>query len=82
MTYLSHQNWKTTTELSTGIVETIIKYFQLGSYNEIHYIVRKLAYLFVFIILAILILFTVSLKWNNKKIYLRHNINEFMDMVS
>ena len=70
MTYLSHQNGEETTELSKGIVEQIIEYFQLGNYNEIHYIIRKLAHPFVFGIFAVLVLFTLSLKWNNKKKYI------------
>ena len=70
MTYLSHQNGKATTELSKGIVEKIIEYFQVENYNEIHYIIRKLAHPFVFIIFAILVLFTISLKWKSKRIYI------------
>lgn len=69
MTYLSHQIGETTTELSKGIVEKIIEYFNLTNYNEIHYIIRKLAHPFVFSIFAVLVLFTLSLKWNSKKIY-------------
>lgn len=70
MIYLSHQNGKATTELSKRIVEKIIEYFNLTSYNEIHYTIRKLAHPFVFIIFSILVLFTISLKWNNKRIYI------------
>ena len=70
MTYLSHQDGKGTTELSVGIVEKIIKYFHLTNYyNEIHYIIRKLAHPFVFCVLAILVLITLSQKQKSKKTY-------------
>lgn len=67
MTYLSHQNGKATIELSKRIVEEIIKYFQLGNYNKIHYIIIKLAHPFLFIVLVILVLFIIFLKWNSNK---------------
>lgn len=67
MTYLSHQDGKATAELSEGIVGKIIKHFNLINYSEIHYIIRKLAHPFVFCILAILVLFTLSQKWENRK---------------
>lgn len=71
MTYLSHQDGKGTTELSVGIVERIIKYFHLTNYyNEIHYIIRKLAHPFVFCVLAILVLFTLSQKCKKRKIFI------------
>lgn len=71
MTYLSHQDGKSTTEFSEGIVEKIIKYFNLTNYyNEIHYIIRKLAHPFVFCILAILVLFTLSQKCKKRKIFI------------
>lgn len=69
MTYLSHQNGKETTELSKGIVERIIEYLKMGKYDEIHYIIRKLAHSFVFFIFAILVLFTLSQKWKSKKVF-------------
>lgn len=70
MTYLSHQDGKGTTELSVGIVERIMKYFHLTNYyNEIHYIIRKLAHPFVFCVFAILVLITLSQKRKSKKIY-------------
>ena len=68
MTYLSHQDGKGTTELSVGIVERIIKYFHLTNYyNEIHYIIRKLAHSFVFDVFIILVLITLAQKWKSKK---------------
>ena len=70
MTYFSHQTGKKTVELSQGIVERIIKYFQIGNYNEIHCIVRKLIHLFVFCIFIVLILFTLSQKYKNRKIFI------------
>lgn len=70
MTYLSHQNGEETTEFSKGIVERIIEYFQRGNYNEIHCIIRKIAHPFVFCILAILVLFTLSQKWKNRKVFI------------
>ncbi len=70
MTYLSHQNGEETTELSKGIVERIIEYFQIENYNEIHSIIRKLAHPFVFCILVILVLFTLSQKCKKRKIFL------------
>ena len=78
MTYLSHQTGKATTELSKGIVGRLIEYFNLESYNEIHYIIRKLAHPFVFCILAILVLFTLSQKWKNRKEFIIAII--FMDL--
>lgn len=69
MTYLSHQTGEATTEFSKGIVERIIEYFRIGDYNEIHYIIRKLAHPFVFCILAILVLFTLAQKWQDRKVY-------------
>lgn len=68
MTYLSHQDGKATTELSKGIVEKIIRYFNLTNYREIHYIIRKLAHPFVFCILVVLVLVTLSQKYKNKKV--------------
>ncbi len=70
MTYLSHQTGVETTELSKGIVGRLIEYFNLESYNEIHYIIRKLAHPFVFCILAILVLFTLAQKWKKRKIFI------------
>ena len=70
MTHLSHQNGEETTGLSKGIVKWIIEYFNLTDCNRIHYLIRKLAHPFVFIILVILVLFTISLKWNSKRIYI------------
>lgn len=67
MTYLSHQSGEETTELSRGIVEQIMEYFHLINYDKIHYILRKLAHIFLFSILAVLVLFTLFLKCNNKK---------------
>lgn len=68
MTYLSHQSGKATAELSMGITKKIIEFFQLGHYNEIHNLMRKLAHPFVFSIFTILVLFMLVQKWNNKKI--------------
>ena len=70
MTYLSHQNGEETTKVSKGIVEKIIEYFNLVNYNEIHYILRKLAHPFVFSILTILVLFTLYQKWKNMKVFI------------
>lgn len=70
MTYLSHQTGVETTKLSKGIVGRLIEYFNLESYNEIHYIIRKLAHPFVFCILAILVLFTLAQKWKKRKIFI------------
>lgn len=70
MTYLSHQSGEETTELSRGIVEQIMEYFHLINYDKIHYILRKLAHIFLFSILAVLVLFTLFLKCNNKKKYI------------
>ena len=70
MTYLSHQNGEETTELSKGIVEKIIEYFQIVNYNEIHCIIRKMAHTFVFCILTILVLFTLSQKCKDRKIFI------------
>lgn len=70
MTYLSHQTGEETTALSKGIVEQIIGYFQIENYNEIHCIIRKLAHPFVFCILAILVLFMLSQKWKDTKIFI------------
>lgn len=70
MTYLSHQTGVETTELSKGIVGRLIEYFNLESYNEIHYIIRKSAHPFVFCILAILVLFTLAQKWKKRKIFI------------
>ena len=70
MTYLSHQNGEETTELSKGIVERIIEYFQIGNYNEIHSIIRKLAHPFVFCILAVLVLLTLYQRWKNRKVFI------------
>lgn len=69
MTYLSHQDGENTTKLSKGIIEKIIEleYFKLTNYNKIHCIIRKIAHPFVFCILAILVLFTLSQKWKNRK---------------
>ena len=69
MTYLSHQDGEATKKLSKGIVEQIIEYFQIGNYNEIHFIIRKLAHPFVFCILTILVLFTLAQKWQERKVY-------------
>lgn len=69
MTYLSHQTGEETTELSKGIVERMIEYFQIGNYNEIHYIIRKLAHPFVFCIFAVLVLFTLYQKWKSRKVF-------------
>ena len=70
MTYLSHQSGEETTELSEGIVERIIKYFKIENYNEIHYIIRKLAHPFVFFIFAILVLFTLYQRWKTIKAFI------------
>ena len=70
MTYLSHQNGEETTELSEGIVKQIIEYFRIGNYNEIHCVIRKLAHPFVFCVLAILVLFTLSQKYQNIKVFI------------
>ena len=70
MTYLSHQTGEETTVLSKGIVEQIIEYFQIGNYNEIHCIVRKLAHPFVFCILAVLVLLTLYQRWKNRKVFI------------
>lgn len=71
MTYLSHQDGKGTTELSVGIVEKIIKYFHLTNYyNEIHFLIRKSAHIIVFTIFIVLILLTLSQKWQNKKVFI------------
>ncbi|WP_291253884.1 VanZ family protein [Fusobacterium sp.] len=65
MTYLSHQDGESTTKLSKGIIE----YFKLINYNKIHYIIRKLAHPFVFCIFVVLVLFTLSQKYKNRKIH-------------
>lgn len=70
MTYLSHQNGEETTELSEGIVKQIIEYFRVGNYNEIHCVIRKLAHPFVFCVLAILVLFTLSQKYQTIKVFI------------
>lgn len=71
MTYLSHQNGEGTTELSVGITEKIIKYFHLTNYyNEIHLLIRQLAHITLFAIFMVLILLTLSQKWQNKKIFI------------
>ena len=70
MTYLSHQNGEGTTELSIGIVEKIIKYFELTNYyNEIHILIRHLAHIVVFAIFVVLVLLTLAQKWKSRKIF-------------
>lgn len=72
MTYLSHQDGKGTTKLSIEIVEKIIKYFHLMNYyNEIHFLIRKSAHIIVFAIFIVLVLLTLSQRWQNKKIFIR-----------
>lgn len=51
MTYLSHQNGKVTIELSKETIEKIIEYLKIENYNEIHYLIRKLVHMFVFLFL-------------------------------
>lgn len=70
MNYLSHQTGEETTEFSKGIAKKITEYFQLENYNEIHYIIRKLAHPFVFAILVVLVLFTLTQKYKNRKIFI------------
>ena len=70
MTFLSHQTGEQTTEFSKEIVEKIIEYFQLVNYDEIHYTIRKLAHPFVFSIFVLLVLFTLSQRYKDRKIFI------------
>ena len=69
MTYLSHQNGEGTSRTSKGLADQLERYFPIGEYWKLHGILRQSAHVIVFAVFAVLLLFTISQRWDNWRNY-------------
>lgn len=70
MTYLSHQNGEQTSQTSRELTEQIERIFPAGDFAHLHGLLRQAAHVVVFMVLAILLLTTISMKSHDVHIML------------